>query len=295
MVESRHGGPHLFPFVAVYPGPNNPRAKRKSAISTSTLPFTRRIVNTRLAITHSRRIFSRLHPPINIFYSIVFIDFHLLSIAFYHQTMGKQSSFTRQNAYDALCTISSASQRNSTLEVDLRRTRRNISALASRLQEARFIIAILEDALSALLPPVPDLPAPPLPPRPDVVMDPPTSQESPEPASSSQGETREPRPERGPPTPPAPVQAPKQAPSPVTAPAETTVTTPYDGTPVYKGTDNAPTSGRNHQKPLERAHATHPFTDQTSEVGSSTSWPTSVRARTDLEGGRKPCPSAPRL
>ena len=90
--------------------------------------------------------------------------------------MGKQSSFTRQNAYDVLCTISSASQRNSTLEVDLRRTRKNVSVLASRLQEAPFIIGILEDVLSAVLPPVPDLPAPPLPPRPDVVMDSPATQ-----------------------------------------------------------------------------------------------------------------------
>ena len=97
--------------------------------------------------------------------------------------MGKQSSFTRQNAYDVLCTISSASHRNSTLEVDLRRTRKNVSVLASRLQEAQFIIGILEEALFSLLPPVPILPAPPLPPRPDVVMDPPASEEDPEPLS----------------------------------------------------------------------------------------------------------------
>ena len=52
---------------------------------------------------------------------------------------------------------------NSTLEVDPRGTRKDVSVLASRLHEAKFIIGILEDALSALLPPVPDLPAPPLP------------------------------------------------------------------------------------------------------------------------------------
>ena len=91
--------------------------------------------------------------------------------------MGKQSSFTRQNAYDVLCTISSASHRNSTLEVDLRRTRKNVSVLASRLQAAQLVIGILEEALFSLLPPVPTLPAPPLPPRPDVVMDPPASEE----------------------------------------------------------------------------------------------------------------------
>ena len=95
--------------------------------------------------------------------------------------MGKQSSFTRQDAYDVLCTISSASHRNSTLEVDLRRTRKNVSVLASRLQEAHFVIGTLEEALFPLLPPVPILPAPPLPPRPDVVMDPPASEENPEP------------------------------------------------------------------------------------------------------------------
>ena len=60
---------------------------------------------------------------------------------------------------------------------------------------------------------------------------------------------------------------------------------PYDGTPVYKGTDNAPTSGRKFQKPLERAHATHTVADQIYEDRSSTSRPTSVRARTDLGNG----------
>ena len=102
--------------------------------------------------------------------------------------MGKQSSFTCQPAYDVLCTISSASQWNSTLEVDLRRTRKNVSVLASRLQEARFIIGILEDALSVLLPPVPDLPASPLPLRPEVAMDPPAARENPEPAHGSKEE-----------------------------------------------------------------------------------------------------------
>ena len=33
---------------------------------------------------------------------------------------------------------------------------------------------------------------------------------------------------------------------------------PYGGTPTNKGTDNAPTSGRYQQKPLERPHATDP-------------------------------------
>ena len=95
--------------------------------------------------------------------------------------MGKQSSFTRQNAYDVLCTISSASHRNSTLEVDLRRTRKNVSVLASRLQEAHLVIGILEEALFSLLPPVPTFSSPPLPPSPDVVMDPPALEEDPEP------------------------------------------------------------------------------------------------------------------
>ena len=121
--------------------------------------------------------FSRLHPSFDTFtllFSSIFIVFH-------HEKMGKQSSFTRQNAYDVQCTISSASHRNSTLEVDLRRTRKNVSVLASRLQEAQLIIGILEEALFSLLLPIPTLPAPPLPPRPDVVIDPPASEEDPEP------------------------------------------------------------------------------------------------------------------
>ena len=222
--------------------------------------------------------------------------------------MGKQSSFTRQNAYDVLCTISSASQRNSTLEVDLRRTRKNISVLPSRLQEARFIIRILEDASSALLPPVPDLPAPPLPPRPDVAMAPPAARENPEHAHGSKEEEREPRPERGPSTPPpAPVQAPTVTTTPYegtplnkgtvytpACPRAGTATNadrhhfPYSGTPTNKGTDNAPTLGRYYQKPHKRAHATDPLADQILANGSSTSRPTSVRADTDLQGdGRK--------
>ena len=56
----------------------------------------------------------------------------------------KQTNQRNHTTYDVLCTISSASQRNSTLEVDIRRSRKNGSVLASRLQEARFIIWILE-------------------------------------------------------------------------------------------------------------------------------------------------------
>ena len=76
-------------------------------------------------------------------------------------------------------------------------------------------------------------------------MNPPATQECPEPARSSHGETREPRPERGQSKhPSAPVQAPLQTPSQAIEPAQPTVTTtPYDGTPINKGTDNAPTSG----------------------------------------------------
>ena len=69
---------------------------------------------------------------------------------------------------------------------------------------------------------------------------------------------------------------------------------PYDGTPVYKGTDNAPTSGRNYPKPLERAHTTHPLADQTLTNGSTTSRPTSVRATTTFEDGRGSLSSARR-
>ena len=118
--------------------------------------------------------FSRLHPSFN----ISTILFSSIFDRFCHEKMGKQSSFTRQNAYDVLCMISPASQRNSTLEVDLRRTWKIVSVLASRLLEAHLIIGILEEALFSLLPPVPILLAPPLPPRPDVVMDPPASEES---------------------------------------------------------------------------------------------------------------------
>ena len=123
----------------------------------------------RLAVTHSRRISRGFIPH----FILLLYCFHGFCIAFQLEKIGKQSSFICQNAYDVLCTISSASQRNSTLEVNLWRTRKYVSVLASRLQEARFIIGILEDALLSLLPPVPILPAPPLPPRPNVLMDPP--------------------------------------------------------------------------------------------------------------------------
>ena len=62
--------------------------------------------------------------------------------------------------------------------------------------------------------------------------------------------------------------------------------------PLKKGTDNAPTSGKHHQKPLERAHATDPLANQTFADGSSTSRSTSVRAGTDLEDGRGSLSSA---
>ena len=157
---------------------------------------------------------------------LYFSVFHRFPPVIYQEKLGKQSSFTRQNAYDVLCTNSSASQWNSTLEVDLRRTRKNVSILAPHLQEFGFIIGILEDALTALLLLVPDLPAPPLPPRPDVVMDPPVVQESLEPAPNSPGSERGPSPEREPATPPpSPVQAPLQTPSPVIVLAAPTVTT----------------------------------------------------------------------
>ena len=135
--------------------------------------------------------------------------------------MGKQSSFTHQNAYDVLRTISSASHRNTTLEVDLRRTRKNVSVLASRLQEARFIIGILEDALLSLLPPVPVLPAPPLPPRPDVVMEPPALQVVPDPIPDLAG-----------PLPPADPTLPTDPPSPPDHPVGPPLGSSDPGTPV---------------------------------------------------------------
>ena len=161
-----------------------------------------------------------------------------------------------------------------------------------------------EDALSAPLPPVPDLPAPPLPPRPDVPMAPPAARENPEHPHGSKEKEREPRPERGPSTPPpAPVQAPtvtttsyeetplnKGTVYTPTCPSAGTATNadrhhfPYSGTPTNKRTDTAPTLGRYYQKPLERAHATDPLGDQILADGSSTSWLTSVRADTDLQG-----------
>ena len=135
--------------------------------------------------------------------------------------MGKQSNYTSHNAYDVLCTISSASQRNSTLEVDLRRTRKNVSFLASHVQEACFIIGILEDALLTLLPPVPILPAPPLPPRPDVVMDPPALQVVPDRIPDLAG-----------PLPPANPTPPTDPPLPQDCPVGPPLGTSNPGTPV---------------------------------------------------------------
>ena len=86
------------------------------------------------------------------------------------------SSFNHQAAFDALSSISFVSKRASDLELDLRKTQKNVSALASHLREAQTIIEILEEALFALLPPVPEA-TPPLPPRPDAIMDPPESPE----------------------------------------------------------------------------------------------------------------------
>ena len=104
---------------------------------------------------------------------------------------------------------------------------------------------ILEEALTALLPPVPVLLAPPLPPRPDVVMDPPVVRESPEPAPDSQGKMRDPNPERGHFThPPAPVQASLQTPSPVIIPAAPTVTSPLRGNPPQKRGQQHPHSAQ---------------------------------------------------
>src|SRR5947209_5947486 len=85
--------------------------------------------------------------------------------------MGKQSSFSRQSALDALSELSSASMSNSALQAELKRTRRNVSILVSRLCEANMIIGIMEQVMFALLPPVPEPTPPELPPRPDVVMD----------------------------------------------------------------------------------------------------------------------------
>ena len=133
--------------------------------------------NTRLAPPQPRRTFRGFNPRL----IFLLYCFHRFLIIFHHETMGKQSRFTRQNGYDVLCTISSALHRSSTLEVDLRRTQKNFAVLASHLHEARFVKGILEDALFSLLPPVPNPPTPPLPPRLDAVMDPPATQENPDP------------------------------------------------------------------------------------------------------------------
>ena len=134
--------------------------------------------DTRLAITHSRRIFRGFNPRL----IFLLYCFHRFLIVFHLEKIGKQPSFPRQVAYDVLCTISSASQRNSTLEVDLRRTRKNVAVLASRLREAEFIIRIPSSRSSRLS-------------RPyrlylsrlgqTWLMDPPASQEGPDPAPDS--------------------------------------------------------------------------------------------------------------
>ena len=123
-------------------------------------------------------------------------------------------------------------------------------------------------------------------------MDPPAAQESPEPAPSSQGETREPHREKGQITPRLPPCRHRykhlcrswyrqRCP----------LLPPHKGTPLNKGTDNAPTSGRYFEKPLERAHTADPLTDQIFANGSSTSRPTSVRPNTDSrDDGRESLP-----
>lgn len=68
---------------------------------------------------------------------------------------------------------SSTFERNSTLKVDLKRTRRSVYVLPSLLRGVQIItIWILEDALFALLPPVPAVILLPLLPRPNIEIDP---------------------------------------------------------------------------------------------------------------------------
>src|SRR5205807_9420143 len=102
-----------------------------------------------------------------LFLSLTLSVFRRLSSTFHRFMMGKQSSFSRHSALDALSALSSASVSNSALQAELKRTRRNVSILASRLREAQTTMGLMEEILFSLLPPAPPPPPPPeLPPRP---------------------------------------------------------------------------------------------------------------------------------